>query len=216
MAVTADQVITRAARTLNDLAHERWTEAELLEYLSDAQWAAVQQRPDVNPVTRTFTCVEGAKQNLADDDYVLINVTRNDGGDVISHVDRKALDQVNPGWIAATSVAATDHFVYDTAERRHFYLSPPVTAGTEIEIVTAKMPPAITAAASNIRLQDIYVPALVAYILHRAFLKDIAAEGQSVEKSTACYTQFLAAIHGLRAAIELIKAERSGGPEGTE
>lgn len=203
MALTAQAVLTRAGRALNDTGMTRWSEAELLEYLSDAQRAAVQIRPETNSVTITHPLAPGTRQAIPDDGYILIDAVRNMGeagdtpGRVITPVERAALDQVNPSWHSATANGVVTNFIYDIRNRRQFYVSPPQPdPAHRIEIIYAKMPEEITAAADALGLDDIYLPALTAYVLHMAYIKDIPAEGQGPQRSGAFLDKFQALMIG--------------------
>lgn len=222
--LTAGSIITRAARTLNDPDMVKWPEIELLEYLSDGQRAAVLVRPEVNPVTVVHHLVEGSKQQIPEDAFVLIEATRNMGRDgatpgrAITPTSRSSLDQTDPNWHCETpeapatpaDVKPVRNFVYDIRNRRTFYISPCQPAGSayvngeaadivgphQIELVHAKIPAEIAATDTVIEIDDIYQPALLAYILHRAHVKDVAVEGQSLQKSSAYFQWFMTLLLG--------------------
>ena len=209
MALTAQQIIDRAKRTLNDPDSIQWPETELLEYLSDGQRAAVQYRPEIYAVTEAVPLVTGTKQELPDDAFSLIDVIRNMGADgntpgrAISKVDKYYLDRWRKDWHSQAGSAEVRNFVYDVRNRRTFYVIPPQPAVPHrVEIIYSKIPPELTNLNDAITLDDIYQPALLAYILHRAFVKDISAEGQGEQKSKAYFEQFMIAI-GARDEAEM-------------
>ena len=195
MALTAQQIIDRAKQTLNDPDAVQWPESELLGYLSDAQRAAVQIRPEVNPFTVEQALLEGSRQTIPSDGFVLLEVVRNMGGRAISMVDKYFLDRWQKNWHTADSNAQVKNYTYDSRNRKVFYVLPPQpSVGGTVEIVYSKIPNELSAIGDEIELDDIYQPALLAYVLYRAFVKDLAAEGQSLERSNAYYTLFLAAL----------------------
>ena len=208
--LTAAKVIGRAARALNDPDMVAWTEAELLEFLSDAQRAAVLVRPEVNPVTKPLQLVAGTKQTLPDDAFVLIEATRNMGvdgtapGRSVTPTSRASLDQTGSTWHLEDpdqdpdDIGVVTNFVYDIRNRKTFWVSPPQPEDNphQLEIVIAKIPAEILAVATTLEVDDIYQPALLAYMLHRAHVKDVAIEGQGIQKSNTYFTWFMTLLLG--------------------
>ena len=201
--ITSANILLQASYALNDLTHQQWPREELLLYLEDGQRAAVLLRPAVNPVTIDHPMVAGSKQMLPDDGYVLLDVVRNVDGDSVSPTSRKDLDQVARGW-HQDDPGPTVNFLYDVRNRKTFYVSPPHPGPPgEVELIYAQIPPAFaresdgsigaSTYADTLKIDDIYAPALIAYVLHRAYIKDTAAQGASVQKSQQ-YAQYFAAM----------------------
>ena len=214
--VVASEIINRAALALNDTDNIRWGRPELLKHLSDAQRAAVLIKPEVNPVTVCIQTVPGSRQVLPDDGWVLFEVVRNMGSDgatpgrSISPSQRSDLDSFNdwhvPGPYPTTGTAEAQarsleirNFVYEVKNRKAFYIYPAqpthpsgLTDQQQIEIIYSAIPQELAADTDDIGIDDPYQPALLAYILHRAHIKDIAAEGQSEQKSSIYFQQFMA------------------------
>jgi hypothetical protein len=68
---TAQQVIDRARHLINDVASSfvaglRWTDAELLQWLTDGQREIVTLKPEANPATELFIVVGGAPRQQLD------------------------------------------------------------------------------------------------------------------------------------------------------
>ena len=206
MALTAQNIVDRVKASLNDPGLDHWTETELLQYLSDGQRTCVLLRPDVNPVTEAFQLTaDSVKQMLGNDCFQLLEVTRNLGasatsaGEAISPTSRSALDKADPGWSRAAPVPSEDgveNYVYDVRNRKVFWVSPPVTGTHYIETVCAKTPVEITALETPIGIDDIFEPALFAYVMHRARAKDIAVEGQGGTFATAWFQWFVTLLLG--------------------
>ena len=192
--LTGADFIKRAEKSLN-FDEVIFTENELLEFLSDAQRAAVHLRPEVNPVTRVIDLMADSKQSLPEDGYVLFDVIRNiervadDDDDAPGYAvegravklrKRGDLDE-KPRW-HSTSVGAgeTREYTYDTRERKVFYVSPP--AGTpphSVEISFSKIPDELTLPIDDIELDDVYEPALLAFMMHRGFMKRAGSQDQA-------------------------------------
>ena len=233
MALTAGDLVDRAAATLNDPEHAQWTEAELLDYLSDAQRLIVQIRPQANPVNVRLPLKNGPRQNLPDDAFVLLDVYHNDyrpytivGGAFvvtaatdpvlksISKVARAALDQQNTDWfnvkVKLSRGRGIINFVYEPDNRKTFWVSPffndlPDPAPTTlpdgwpcVQLAYARTPAELAAVGDALELDDIYQPALLAYMFYRAHMKDISAEGQGMAKANAYLEQVLTYILGRR------------------
>lgn len=218
MALTAGDLVDRAAGTLNDPAHAQWSEADLLEYLSDAQRLAVQVRPQVNPVNVDHALVAGPEQTLPDDGFVLLDVFHNgpkaDPGPAISKVSKAALDQGNRDWYR-TAIdlerqrqleRLVKQFVYEPENRKTFWIAPyfkteDIAADSPryVRLAYAQTPGELTGTGDALVLDDIYQPALLAYMFYRAFMKDIAAEGQGMAKAMGYLEQFMTYLLGRRA-----------------
>lgn len=202
MALTAKSITDKASDILGDPDKIKWTEAELRTYLSEGQRAAVLLKPEVNPVTTNLTLERGSKQSIPDDGYVLIEVTRNMGdpdddpavpGRVVTPTSREAQDQADPTWheIEASPVAAATsitNYIYDIRNRKTFFVVPPHNSQTahRIEIVYAKTPTPVGAddlsdpvnpVLATLGVDDIYEPALLSYVLHRALGKTLDETG---------------------------------------
>ena len=210
MALTAGQVLNRARRSLNDFSAVRWTDEELLEYLSDAQRAAVEMRPEINPVVTVIQLVAGTLQSLPADGFTLHDVIRGMGvdgmtpGRAIRPIDRSTFDRDSPYWHSEAASIETRAFTYDTRVRKNFYVRPPQPAINpgQVEIAYSAIPSDLTDVADPLTLDDIYQPALLSYTLHRAHLKDVPEEGQNITRSGAYYTQFVDALMGAQRADE--------------
>ena len=161
--ITAQEIIDRATETLYDETNVRWTEGELLNHLSDAQRAAVLHLPEINPIGTIIRCSSGTRQSIPADGFKLIDIVRNMGtsagwqandpyngttpGRAIRSIDRSSLDQSTPTWhaIGADQATPVKNFMYDTRDRRAFYLFPsqPMSVGNQqlIEIIYSAPPP---------------------------------------------------------------------------
>ena len=70
-------ILDRASIILQDEAHTRFPNAELLKFFNDAQREVIMHRPDANSVTSTLDCVSGTKQTLPSSALRLLDVHRN-------------------------------------------------------------------------------------------------------------------------------------------
>ena len=218
----ASTIITRAAASLNDPDNVQWTEAELIDYINDAQGQVVMARPEANPKTISMKLVAGSKQTIPDGSesasdiepdgiasFSLIDVIRNMGanGTTPGRVIRKAsmyyLDKNYPDWHTENPNAIVQNYLYDDRNRHTFYVRPsqPSAAQGWIEMVVSAIPTDISTAADNLSLEAVYEPAILAYVLYRSFMKDIAQSDATLTKATGFYTQFQTVL-GLRQEAE--------------
>ena len=198
--LTAQQFIDRAGATLRDMGNERWPDAELLTFLSDAQRGAVLLKPDVNPAVRSVALVPGTRQSIPNDAFSLLRVVRNMGADgatpgaAIKASKEDDLDSSTPNWHTEDPAESVEQFVYDAEINRDiFYVSPPQPNPTthQVEIIVSKVPAELTATTDVIELSDVYQPVLLAYMLFRAYSKLINTAGGNYPAMAAShYGQF--------------------------
>ena len=206
MTTTAQSVIRRAAETIQDLTAVRWSTAELVRYLNDGQREALMFRPDAFATSTTLTLVDGAKQTLPATAAKLLDVVRNAAAvsskRAVRIVNRQLLDSQVPDWhIAPPSVNAV-HYMYDPVNPREFYVYPPATVLTQLDVVVAQYPTAIaepaggttfTSVSGNIGMPDILANALTDYVIARAYMKDSEQAGNA-GRAQAHYVLFTAAL----------------------
>ena len=210
MALTAASIVTAVARDLNDPGNANWSEDDLLDYLNSAQRAAVLLNQDVLTVNTLVELDAGTRQTPPDDCYMLLDVVRNMGTDIDNPVPGRAviaatMDAMDetPKWhlVPDRPGSMVRNFVYDTRDRNHYYISPAVMAGTVVEIKYSAIPQTIVREGSaladeTISVDDIYEPALRAFMMHKAYAKESAVEGAGEERAAAYYGRFMSLLQG--------------------
>ena len=200
--ITAQQIVDRAAKTLYDQTNIQWPPDELLEHLSDAQRAAVLYLPEINPVAAPFVLESGTRQTIPADGHVLIDVVRNIPGRAIFEIDRSVLDHDTPNWhdMPEGALVQVKNFSYDTRDRRGFYVFPSQSSASPatVEIIYSASPPEITSLADVIGVDDVYQPALLSYVLHRAYGKQLPLEmaQMATAASLRYFEQFVLTLTG--------------------
>lgn len=179
MPVTAQMILTRVrSQLIDEGAQVRWTDAELLRWLSDGQRTLVAMDPSLGEVTDAVPLVEGSLQQLPDGAFMLLDITCNmgrDGGEpgrVVTVIMRENLDRVDPNWRAGLRSEVTQHYIYDPKQPRRYYVYPPSNGDNWLEISRAHNPPDMTALADVITVPDLYQTALFDYVMFRAHQKD--------------------------------------------
>lgn len=179
MATAASTIMDRAEYILKDAGNDRWTEAELLIWLNEGQRAIVLVKPDANATMEAVQMSSGTEQSLPTSAIQLLDATYNMGtdgstvGDAVTIVDRGIMDACYPGWQNETAATTIKHVIYDPVKLPKKYWIYPQSDGTNyLQIITGKLPSDVAAKENNINLDDEYVPALMEWILYRAFSKD--------------------------------------------
>lgn len=188
--ISANTIITDVAFDLHDAAHSHWTEAELLDYLNEAQRAICYKLPRAYTVDVGITIISsGHRHTLPTDVTSLLGVRRSDGTN-IQLVDIPTLDSEDPEWATITPSTSIDEYGYDPVlNPRYYYTIPPAQNGTTLTLQCAKVPPILVSVGSNIVIQDVYEPAIKAFMLFKAHNKE--GEGQSTEKAQGYYQEFI-------------------------
>jgi len=179
MAVTAQTIITRVrTQLIDELATKRWTDDELLRWLSDGQRTLVAMDPALGEVSGPLLMVVGTKQTLPAGAFMLLDIKRNLGldgvtpGRVVTVVSRENLDRVDPNWHASLRSDITYHYVYDPKQPRTFYIYPPSTGANQLDVSRATTPADFTNLQDLITVPDLYQTALFDYVMFRAHQKD--------------------------------------------
>lgn len=197
MTFKSQDVLERAATTLQDSSHVRWPLTELHRYLNDGLREIVTIKPNALSKTVNLSLAEGTKQSLPTTYTILSRVSRNMasasvGGEAIRTLDsRSIMDSYMPGWQSEAAIPfakAVVHVIHDIADPKTFYVVPGNNGTGIIEAVVGALPtpspvpgsPASLASyTDNVDMPDIYLNALTDYVLYRAYSKDGRVAGSS-------------------------------------
>lgn len=181
-------VISRARTILNDndATAYRWTNAEMIDAINDAQRLVAVYRPDSCAATTVATLVAGTKQTIPAGGFRLLDVIRNmssDGstpGRAITITSRDTLDRFNPSWHNSARQSAIKHFTYDERSPLQYFVFPPALANARVEVLYSKYPTAVTATTDDLTVSDSYFEAIVNFVLFRSYAResDFAANAQ--------------------------------------
>lgn len=212
--LTANALINRASKLLQDETHVRWPRLELLDWLNDGQRVIALMLPDAYTTMGAVTATS-AKQttfdlatNAATSTAVrLVDVIHNTGGNqrAVRQIDRAVLDTQYPNWRNDTAGTEAKHFAFDKRNPKVFYLYPPLGTGAGVQVVYSAAPEAITVASDTstetIKLDDVFGTAIVDFMVYRAYLKD-AEYAANDTRAKGAYETFVASLSGKRAADE--------------
>ena len=194
--LTGANLITRVQDTLQDTTSVRWSEAELLRYLNDAQREVVNLRPDASALTSNVQLSTGTLQSIPTNGLRLLKITRNmsgtggsaTGGRAIRIVDFDILNTQEPNWNdpTVTGDAAhgtiVKHYAFDQDDRK-YYVYPGVAGNAYVEIVYSKTPDDFSSTSSTLDIDDIFANAVVDFVLYKAYLKDAEYAGNAVRSN---------------------------------
>lgn len=188
---TVYELLNRCRTQLMETTTEgtRWTNDELLVWLGEFYQLACLHMPGDFSEVREITCEAGTKQTLPSDMTRLLDVTRNADGSMraVRRTMRNIMDATRPNWHSETLSTTQEVWCMDDQFPRTFYVSPPATEESKLEIVGAIVPTAhvisdYTGAVTTIKCSDQLAPAAVDYILSRCYGKDADFSGNAARQ----------------------------------
>ena len=217
---TGANILARVEATLQDTANVRWTEAELLNYINDAQREIVNIQPGATATHSNVQLVTGTKQSIPTDGLKLISVLRNmsstinaaTGGRAIRLVSWDILDTQDPDWHNptvtgdATHGTTPKHYLFDENDPLNFYVYPGVAGNAYVEPVYSQRPTDLSAASSTIAVPDNYSNAIIDYCLFKAFMKDAEFAGNG-QRAGLHYQTFAVSVQGKAQIDAFIKPD---------
>lgn len=185
--ITAKNIIDKAAIQLTDIGGVRWTRAELLGWINDAQRQIVIMSPNATNKIAVIKLVAGTRQSLPSDGWTLLELVRYMGttgtkpGRAIRLASRSLLDAFNPDWHSDPPSPMPRNYVFDLQDQTAFFVYPPNTGTGYVEINYSPDPADLTTESSTIYLNNIFETAILDYVLYRACSKDAEyAPGQQL------------------------------------
>jgi len=195
MPVQAQSIIDRVRTQLIDTGSaQRWTDAELLKWLSDGQRTLVAAMPEASSTISNASLVAGVRQTIPADGHVALRINRNANGRSCNAVPRDLLNIQYPTWTTDAASATVKHFFIDEVDKRYFYVYPPNTGTGTVELVYSVMPADLASTTSLLTVRDIYQTPLFDYVMARAHQKDsdFAAGQKTAEMYMQSFVAFLA------------------------
>lgn len=222
MSFTATNIIRRCQTTLNDAQGVRWPTTELVDWINDGLRQVALEAPTVVGATVVIDLAAGTRQTLASNAATLIRVNCNvtatgqsvttRGKDILP-ITRGALASHMPGWQDTSILPASSVVTYvieDSQVPGEFYVVPGNDGTGQIEAVVAQRPTEIAYASPDpldadnygvtVELDDMYLTAMVDFVLSKAFAKDTTI-ANGMQRSQAHYASFANAL-GISVATE--------------
>tara|TARA_X000001382_G_scaffold124456_1_gene109039 strand:+ start:538 stop:1251 length:714 start_codon:yes stop_codon:yes gene_type:complete len=205
--LTGANIITRVQDTLQDTTSVRWSEAELLRYINDAQREIVNLRPEASADHANVQLAAGTEQTIPDVGLRLIKVVRNmsatgssaTGKRAIRLVSSDILNAQDPDWHDPAVTGQSAHgtivknYIFDEDDPRKFYVYPGISGNSYVEIVFSRTPTDLANTSATIYVDDIYGNAIVDFVLYRAYMKD-AEYAANAQRAGSHYQLFTASL----------------------
>lgn len=182
---------------LNDADGTRWTNVELLGHFNDCLAVMVDLRPDLFGATATHTCATGAEQTLSQARLVRVNGVLSGPSGAVTPVNKADLDQFNPAWTLGAPGPARNWSPHE-ADPLKFYLSPPSNSGQLVVVAFTQAHAKLASLNETINLPENYGPAIQAFVINRANMKD--DEAVNTGRGNAFMQDFMGMIGAANAA----------------
>ena len=227
--ILAKHVVGRAQTIIQDRTGVRWPVNELLEWFNEGQRQVVLLRPDASAVTEAVHLVAGSKQAVPAGGWRMLDVHRNLGidgstpGEPITLCERNILDTQLRGWHFQSPAAAALHWVYEDRMPLVWWVFPcqPGNGQGWAEISYSKTPTACRidgvvnesgdpgTVDDPISLTDVYEPALIDFIVYRAYCKNQAYVQQGLDMQY--WNKFLTSL-GLKTEVDKAFTPKRNAP----
>lgn len=225
MAVKVSEVLQRAQTLIQDNTGVRWPLPELAGWLNDATREVALHKPSASSQSVMLNLQSGTRQTIPSGALMLLRVIRNLrgsssdsnrlGGRAVRVVNRDVLDTQHPDWHDETTTSSTAevrHFVFDESDPTSFYVYPANNGSGRVEALVSQAPPPVSTNGTTISsysnvdvpLPDIYVNAVLDYVLYRAYSKD-ASFAENMERANYHYTAFANSL-GLKTSNEALSS----------
>lgn len=193
--VKVSELITRAKTLAQDVDYVQWTLEEWLGWYAECILTISGLRPDAYVETRTLRLKAGSHQKVPDDAFKLLDIICNtESGRAMRPIERELLYQQYPSWPVEKGTEP-HYFTLESLTPREFYVFPAAKEGHEIQAVLSLAPPKPKSENDIIAVDDWYAPAIVDYLLYRAYLKN-AEFSNDLARANHFIQSFYARING--------------------
>lgn len=175
---TVGAIVAKARLLLVDPDASRWPDTELISWVTDAERATVMAIPSAAATIYVLPLVSGSRQSMPGTAYQLLSAKRNMGangttpGRAVRIASQELMDAFSPDWHSTTPDPVVQNYMFDPEDNKSFHVFPPNDGTGKLEIVYALFPSAKANLTDIIDVADVYQPALLNYVLYRAFQKD--------------------------------------------
>jgi hypothetical protein len=167
-------ILSRLDDLLVDSDRARWTVAERLRWIQDAE-REISALPGANTETVELALQPGnVRQPLPAGVLRLVDVRRNlssGRSEPVTATTLASMDAWRPDWQRDTTRATIQHFIVDARDPRGFWVWPKPMDAVRVEAVVVRDPP-LPVPEGVLPLDSGLMSAIVDFVAHRAFSKD--------------------------------------------
>lgn len=191
----AIDIIDRARALLQDPQKIRWTDSELIYWVSEGQQMIASLRPDSTAKVRDLTMPANQHRvNLADGHRRLLDVLGTSDGYTVTKVDVSVLDRHASNWRKETATRPF-HYLYEERDPEVVQVYPAPRTDTVLRVLVSITPNSTLLTTDELSIDDSYVSTLVDLVMSRALEKESAAA--SVQKGQAYRQSAMARLQGV-------------------
>ena len=176
--ILASSLVTKASTLLNDVSNTRWSQTQLLGWMSDAQRIVAIQIPGASNKSVSMQLVAGTRQQIPSDGWILSDVFRNMGmdgntpGRAIRLISRNVMDSTNPTWHSDPTSTTVINYLYDPNDQTYFWVYPPSPGGNYVQVNYVYITPEVTSLTTTLNVSDVLEPVILDYMMYRAMMVD--------------------------------------------
>lgn len=208
----ASTIISRASTILQDSGAVRYPSSQLLDWLNEGQRFIYKVRKDSSAKTTTMALAAGTRQTLPAEADLLLDVVRNATvdpappntvtyGRALRKTSQPLLDAQSPDWHSHTAKATVTEYMYDPRVPKTFFVYPPSTGTTSVELKYSVIPANLTATSQAINVDDVYEPVLLDWVLMRAYSLEME---ESLMQRASLYRQSVESQLAVKGAVDEI------------
>jgi hypothetical protein len=180
----------QVAFILSDPGNLRWTPPEIDEWIDNAQAEIIAAQPELTARKLSVALPAGVHQSIPEAALQLLDILENETGEPVQMVSRELMDAQNPDWRKTRPANVIRHAMTDPLSPRDYMVWPPSDGTARLVLVCAVLPDSGT-----LILDAIWTPAVLNYVLFRAWSKDAEFAGNA-NVAAAYYQAFLSQVAG--------------------
>ena len=170
---SASKLFEVVQRHLNDSgASGTWVLADICALVTEALYLLALLRPDSTSRVESFQVAQNIRQELPTGGSRLLDVLGNVDGRPIRRIDRKVLDETIPDWRTQTTSTQIEHFIYEEATPKYFWVYPKPIANLYIEISLSGMPPEFTTTATVLGVDETFITPVLEWVYYRCLSEE--------------------------------------------
>lgn len=165
-------VIDRVRVLLQDPTGIRWSDAELLNAIAEAQQFVANVRPDsTSTVIDLVVSANAFSANLPSTARRVLDVLGTSVGDTVTNVKMAVLDRHAPAWRTETG-SKIKHYIYEDRDPSRLYVYPAPTSDTTLRVLVSANPSNTVSLTGTLSVDDSYVASIVDLTASRALEKE--------------------------------------------